>query len=213
MKLDHAGALRLSSRITSNLRHMYQREAVDVQPHDVVKVLNAAGVRFTLLGAHAIAGWLDEPRATQDVDLLIHSRHRRAVQAVQEAFPSLTVEDLPAVTRFVDPKTRLGVIDLIKSRAALLKAVARNVYQVGKTHQIPDLEMALALKYAAMLSPSRALKKQRLDEADFIGMVKQNYGIIDKRKLQRLALLAGTQGDKDILAMIEDAYADRPIRK
>ena len=35
-----------------------------IKPLDVIKVLNSAGVRFVLLGAHGIGGWMQKPRAT-----------------------------------------------------------------------------------------------------------------------------------------------------
>lgn len=210
--LSHAQALRVSSRIAANIQQMYKRKSSIVQPQAVIKTLNDAGIKFTLMGAHAIAGWLDEPRATQDVDVLIHSRHPQAVRAVKKAFPDLTVEDLPAVTRFVDSATKLRVIDLMKAQAALYKAVPKHVHQVGKTYRIPNLNMALVLKYAAMMSPTRTLKKQRLDEADFIGMVKHNHEIIDRDELARLAELAKTGGGAEILRMVENASQDRPVR-
>src|SRR5436190_12935235 len=109
-----------------------------IPPLEVIRILNDAKVKFMLVGAHGIAGWLDEPRATQDVDVLIQTRYRQAVQAIETAFPGLTVQDLPAVTRFVDPTDNLPVIDLMRSQAALHKLVARNAHQVGKSHSIPD---------------------------------------------------------------------------
>src|SRR5581483_6428943 len=36
-----------------------------ISPEAVIDVLNAAGVRFMLAGAHAIGGWMNEARTTQ----------------------------------------------------------------------------------------------------------------------------------------------------
>ena len=66
---------------------MQGRTALDIQPKDVIKILNKARIKFTLVGAHGIAGWLLEPRASQDVDVLIHAQHNKAVQAVSKTYP------------------------------------------------------------------------------------------------------------------------------
>lgn len=205
--IDHERALLISSRITTNLRKMYKRKAADVQPQQVIKVLKQASVKFVLMGAHGIAGWLDEPRATQDVDVLIQTRYKQAVQAIAKAFPGLMVQDLPAITRFLDPIDKLPVIDLMRPQAALHKLVWKNVHQVGKSHRIPDLEMALVLKYAAMQSPDRAMKKRLQDKADFIGMVTRNHEIIDVPKLRKLAKGIKAGSSEEILRLVDEARA------
>ncbi len=35
-----------------------------IPPHEVIRVLSEAGVRFLLLGAHGLGGWIKKPRAT-----------------------------------------------------------------------------------------------------------------------------------------------------
>jgi hypothetical protein len=206
--IDHARALLISSRITTSLRKMYKRNAANVQPQEVIKVLKQASVKFVLVGAHGIAGWLDEPRATQDVDVLIQTRYKQAVQAIEKAFPGLTVQDLPAVTRFLDPTDKRPVIDLMRSQAALYKLVAKNVHQVGKSHAIPDLEMALVLKYAAMHAPDRSMKKRLQDRADFIGMVTKNHEIIDEAKLRKLARGIKPGSGEAIMQLLHEARAE-----
>jgi hypothetical protein len=58
-----------------------------VPPLDVVSVLNEAGVSFVLVGAHGLGGWMNEPRATQDVDVVVATRHhKKAVKALTDAF-------------------------------------------------------------------------------------------------------------------------------
>src|SRR5947209_20619187 len=101
---QHRIALRKSSQLTAIFRRMYKPQAAMVTPEAVIRVLNQAKVKFILMGTHGIGGWRSEPRATQDVDVLIlKSHHRKAVAAIKKAFPSLAMQDLPAVTRFVDP--------------------------------------------------------------------------------------------------------------
>jgi hypothetical protein len=203
--IDHDRALLISSGITTNLRRMYKRMAANVQPQEVIRALNQGGIKFVLIGAHGIAGWLDEPRATQDVDILVQANHRKAIQVLRKAFPDLVVEELSAVTRFCDRSDGLSVIDLIKAQAALHKAVPKNAYQVGKTHRIPDLEMSLALKYGAMQSANRTLKKRLQDKADFIGMVTKNLQTLDTEKLYRLGEMVKRGGGKAIVRLVSEA--------
>lgn len=206
---SHARALHITSMLTRNFRQMHKRKAADILPADVIKVLNDAGVKFTLVGAHGIAGWLIEPRSSQDVDVLIQSRHRKAIQAIKKAYPTLIAQDLPVVTRFLDPLDKKPLIDLLKPLDPLLKVVPKNAYQVGKTHRVPDLEMSLALKYAAMISPNRDPRKRDLDRADFKGIVYQNFDSIDRDKLFSLGEMAKNGGGPEVVKLVDDAHAER----
>ena len=49
-----------------------------ISPLDVITVLNREKISFVLVGAYGLAGWLKEPRATEDVDVVVAaSRFRR----------------------------------------------------------------------------------------------------------------------------------------
>src|ERR1700722_5300304 len=121
--LGHGAVLSISSLVRRNIRRFQGRTKVDIQPKEVIKILNKAKIKFTLVGAHGIAGWLLDPRASQDVDFLIHANHKKAVQAICKAYPDLRVEDILAVTRFIDPATDRPVIDLMKPHSDLHQAV------------------------------------------------------------------------------------------
>ena len=45
-----------------------------IPPLDVIRVLNHANIRFVLVGAYGLAGWRQEPRATEDVDVVVAAR-------------------------------------------------------------------------------------------------------------------------------------------
>src|SRR5437588_200308 len=84
-------------------------------------------LRSGFMGAPGISGWLPRPRATQDVNVLVQkSHHRKAWRAVAKAYPHLTVQDLPAVTRFLDPATDLPIIDLMKPEDNLYAESLKN---------------------------------------------------------------------------------------
>ena len=206
--LDHRTALSISSRVTKNIRRLQGRTAMNIEPKAVIRVLNKAKIKFTLVGAHGIAGWLLDPRATQDVDCLIHAQHKKAVQAVRHAFPELRVMDLEVVTRFIDPATDRAVIDLMKPDSDLHQNVADYAVLVGKTHRVPGLEMALALKFAAMASPHRKGIKKHQDAVDFESIVAAHGDEIADDKLYSLGEMVKNGGGKEIMKLVEKARAE-----
>jgi len=184
-----------------------------ITPEAVIKILNKAKVKFVLMGTHGIGGWRGEPRATQDVDALIQKRHhRKAVAAVRKAFPDLTIQDLPAVTRFLDPADGKPVIDLMKTEEEFYQEVFKNPVRVGKSHYVPNLEAALTSKYAALVSPHRATEKKHLDAADFVSMATTNCDQIDFDVLFSLGEMVKNGGGMEILKRIEDAQAGRSFQ-
>jgi hypothetical protein len=157
-----------------------------IAPEAVIDVLNAAGVRFMLAGAHAVGGWTNEPRTTQDVDVLVAIRHvKAAVRAIQSAYPRLELRDTPVVARFVDPRTGKVVLDVMKANQPLFRDAMRFTRRIEtrrRSYFVPSLEFALAMKFAAMVSPRRERDKKIFDVGDFARMVKANP-VIDLAKL------------------------------
>ncbi len=200
----HRWALGISTQVTTNIREMYFPKAANVLPRDVIKILNAAKIKFVLVGAHGISGWLGDPRATQDVDVLIQSRHKKAIEAIKKEYPDLLLHDNPVVTQFIDPEKKLSVIDLIKPHNRLFKAALKNTYPVGDTYRIPELEMAIALKFAAMISSNRTFKRRNQDKTDLIDMVASNREILELPKLRKFGELVKPGGGQQIVDVVND---------
>jgi len=208
----HRVALRKSSQLTAIFRQMYKPRAAMISPEAVIKVLNRNKVKFIVMGTHGIGGWRSEPRATQDVDVLVwKSHHRKAVAAIKKAFSDLEVQDLPAVTRFVDPLDGKPVIDLMMPKDDFYREVFKKPVRIGKTHRIPNLEVAIASKYAAMISANRKAEKRHLDAADFVSMVTANYSQIDQDVLFSLGEMVQGGGGTEILKRMEAARAGKTI--
>jgi hypothetical protein len=208
----HGDSLRISTEITRTLRKMYWPEVSMVAPADIIPVLNEAGVRFILMGNYGIGGWRSEPRATEDVDILVRTRdHRKAVRVLQDAFPLLQVVDYPVVTRFLDPVTRRPLIDLMKPNQPLFKVAFRQTVLDAEGYLIPNLEFALACKFAAMASPNRTVDKKYLDAADFISVVIKNLSAIRVTRLRQLGERVYPGGGEEIIRLLEDAKAGRRL--
>ncbi|HEY7313176.1 MAG TPA: hypothetical protein VH643_27760 [Gemmataceae bacterium] len=183
-----------------------------IAPSDVIAVLNEAGVSFVLMGNYGITGWRGDARATEDVDILVRRRdHRKAVRAIHEAFPRLAVSDYAVVTRFLDPVTKNPLIDLMKPNQPLFKVAFRQTVLVEEGYRIPNLEFALACKFAAMVSPNREERKKHLDAADFISMVEKNSSAIRSAQLKRLGERVYPGGGAEIIQLVEDARAGRRL--
>lgn len=209
----HWEALRTSSMLTESYRLMYRPESAMVKAEKVIRVLNNAGIHFVVMGTHGISGYRDEPRATQDVDVLVRARdHRRAIAAIKKAFPKLGVMEGLVVTRFIDPSTQKVVIDLMKPYMELYKLVFKNSVVIGEDYHIPTLEMALTSKYAAMISPNRTADKKHIDAGDFINMVRTHSGEIDLKKLAKLAETIYQGAGSEIVEYVNDAEAGRTLK-
>jgi hypothetical protein len=101
----HLLGLQTSSMLTLSYRTMYEQNATMILPKDVIALLNKAEVGFVLMGSLAISGWMEQARATDDVDVLVQKRHhKKAMRAVQQAYPNLKVTDHRVVTRLPSRK-------------------------------------------------------------------------------------------------------------
>lgn len=184
----------------------------EIGPAEVAKVLNAAKVKFVLVGAHAANGYLGRPRNTVDVDVIVEHPKKASV-AVAQAFPNLTMRDTPVVIRFTRPDGE-EAIDLMKPvgsplwRHLLKTAVTVNVD--GVPIRIPPVEGVLAAKLAAMTSPMRRLLDKQQDGLDFARIVSVNEKL-DLGVLSKLGELVYPGGGQEILKHIADARAGKRL--
>lgn len=148
-----------------------------VDLYEIIKTLTQKRIPFVLTGAHGIASWTGKPRSTQDVDVLVKAgrNYARAVKAITELYPQLEARRLPGITALFLPGETDSVIDIVyPHRADIEDTLAKAIWAEDKKrrlrYRIPNLEEALANKYGAMLTPSRALDKRLMDAADFTRM-------------------------------------------
>jgi hypothetical protein len=185
-----------------------------INPQEVIRVLSDAKVRFMLVGAHGIAGWLSEPRATQDVEVLAgYRQHQKATRALLAAFPHLQADDQEVVVRLSDPESGKVVIDVMKAVQPLHREWSRHATTVkgeGLSYQVPSLEMALALKFGPMVSPNRADGKKRQDAADFT-LIVAAHPEIDLEILAELGELVYPGGGREIIELVRKIRAGEKL--
>jgi hypothetical protein len=185
-----------------------------ITPLEVIGVLNDAGVRFLLVGAHGVGGWMQKPRATQDVDVLVAARGlKKAVKALLAAFPQLEPEDHEVVTRLRHRETHQVAIDVLKPTQPLFREALKHTFPVrsgGQSYQIPSLEMALVLKFAPMISLTRADVDKYQDAHDFARIILANPNI-DLEKLAELGELVYPGGGQEIVEKVRQVRAGEKL--
>jgi hypothetical protein len=103
-------------------------------------------------------------------------------------------------------------IDLLKQRA-LYRQTFKHTVSVsagGQTYKIPTLEMALTMKFAAMVSPNREDAARYQDAHDFICMVHANPSM-DRMRLAELGELVYSGGGAGLLEMVRKVQAGEPL--
>jgi len=185
-----------------------------ITPLEVITVLNEAKISFVLIGMYGLVGWMKEPRATQDVDLVVAARHlKKAVGLLTKAFRGLDPEDHEVVVRFREKDSGLVVIDVVKPTQPHLRVIFKNTAAatVGEQdYRVPSLEMALTLKFAPMISPNREDERKHQDAHDFIVMVKRNAEI-NVEKLAALGELVYGGGGRDLVEMVRKVRAGEKL--
>ena len=182
-----------------------------ILPVDVVKVLQKAKIPFVLAGAHGIFGWMgvNEARPTKDVDVIVASRHhKRAVNALLEAFPDLEPVESEVVTRLKLRDADDILIDVMRP-TQLYKLAFKYTHTVTKgklRFRIPSLEMALAMKFGPMVSLNRDEAKKHQDIHDFIMMVRANAEI-DLEQLVGLGDEVYPGGGNELLELVRKVRA------
>jgi hypothetical protein len=192
------------------------QQVVDAIPvEDIIKRLNASKIRFVLAGAHGLAGWRDRARATEDVDLVVMAKHvKKATNLLLAAYAHLEADDQEVVVRLRNPDTKKVAIDLMKTNQPLYGVVFQHTVETtikGQTCLIPTLEMALAMKFAPMISLTRDTDKKHIDAGDFIRMVKVN-AVIDLDTLARLGDLVYPGGGKEVVEKVHQARAGKTLQ-
>jgi hypothetical protein len=217
----HAYAIGTSTRLTSYFRRHHRKGAMDITPQDVIDVLIAAGVKdWVLMGLHGYVGYMPDPRATQDVDVMVaYSERQRAKQAIAERWPDLVVRELSQVTRFLDPNDLDAtgqpkpVVDLMHPWSPFQELILKEYVIVdGETqHRLPTVEAALVSKYASIVSPHRDREKKEYDSADFRRIAKANHDRLRTDDLRRLAGLVWEGGAEEIQHFVQIALSDEPF--
>jgi hypothetical protein len=205
----HEQRLRRSAEI-ARFQMEDQMDRRFLSPLDVIRVLNREKISFVLVGAYGITGYMNQARATEDVDVVVALKHvKKATRVLIAEFSFLEADDQEVVVRLHDRDTKAVLVDLMKPTQTHLREIFKNAEKIElkkQTYRIPTCEMALVLKFAPMISLNRVDEKKLQDAADFIAMVKKNPEV-NLEQLATLGDLVYNGGGKEIVEMVHKVRA------
>jgi hypothetical protein len=209
----HGQRMRRSAEI-AKFQLETQLEKRFISPLDVIKVLNREKISFVLVGAYGLSGWRSQARATEDVDVVVAARHvAKAVRVLTKAFVNLDPDDAEVVVRLRDKDSKEVAIDVMKPLQPPYHVIFKHTKKIAsgkETYRVPTLEMALACKFAPMISLMRVDEKKLQDAADFIDMVKKNSDI-DLELLESLGEVVYSGGGKEIVELVRKVRAGEKL--
>lgn len=189
-----------------------------VNPLEVAALFESKKVSYVLIGGHMLAYYTGTARATVDVDFIISEvDFERASKTVQKAYAQFDHHDqtyhVTFDTRkphFKDPER----IDLIKDGFPLFRAVVQK-YCVTLNEQkqvikIPTIEAAIALKFAASISPNRGDENKPVDNADLFRLIRSTPEL-DEKALLDLGELIYHGGGNELVAIISDVRKGKTV--
>lgn len=201
--------------------HQLSRQAVDdaVSPRDVVLQLTRVGAKHVLIGGHMLSFYTGNPRATIDVDVIVSAAHvTKAVDAVANAYPGLDKKDLVYNVRFSSRAKGLAGdserIDIVRSSTPLFDRIINShsvpIESGGEAVHLPTVEAAIALKFAAAISPNRGDEKRPQDRTDLMLIIKRNR-TLDQSSLEELGELAYSGGGDELVALVAAIHGGKPV--
>jgi hypothetical protein len=210
--INHLAAWETTRLLGRAFAKMYPEAGLMIDPLEVVEVLKQADVRFVLIGAHGIGGWMNQARATRDVDVVVRKAdHKKALKALRQKFPALVVDEQTVVTRLLDPESGEPVVDLMRP-VNLFAHVFDNSMLTDAGHHVPSAEMAIASKFSALVSRNRPEEKLYLDASDFIQMVKRNHERLDRDRLRQLGDAVCPDGGVELSQRVDNVLAGRRLK-
>lgn len=205
-----------------NLQKSYELSSQQVEdavnPLEVAALFEKERVSYVLIGGHMLSFYTGTARATVDVDFIIGGADfARAAKMIQDAYTQFKQHDRIYHVTY-DSKTS-GLkdaerIDLVKDGFPLFREVVQRyclVIRAGShTVKIPTVEAAIALKFAASISPNRGDENKSVDNADLLRLVR-SASKLDDAALARLGDLVYRGGGKELVSIIADIRAGKAV--
>ncbi|MEJ2754543.1 MAG: hypothetical protein P8104_01580 [Gammaproteobacteria bacterium] len=158
-----------------NLQSSYElsrRQTEDaVNPLEVVALFEKEKVSYVLIGGHMLSFYTGVARATVDVDFIIGGADFvRTTEVIDKAYAQFQHHDrIYHVTYDSKKKNQKNPerIDLVKDGFPLFREVVQRYCHTlcmnTRTIKIPTIEAAIALKFAASISPNRGDENKPMD--------------------------------------------------
>lgn len=204
-----------------NLRKSF--ELSSQQTEDVVNPLEVAALfeeqelSFVLIGGHMLSFYTGIARATVGVDFIISDADfAKASKTINQSYRQFRETDRVYHVTFdtkknvVDPER----IDLIKDVFPLFREVvsqySTRLREDIHSVKIPTIEAAIALKFAASISPNRGNEDKPIDNTDLLRLIKSTAKF-DEKALFALGELIYTGGGKELISVVNDMKSGKSV--
>lgn len=205
-----------------NLQKSYELSSQQVEdainPLEVAALFEKERVSYVLIGGHMLSFHTGTARATVGVDFIIGSADfSRAVKIIDKAYTQFKQHDRVYHVTYDSKKSSQKDperIDLVKDGFPLFREVVQkycHTLRASKyTVKVPTFEAAIALKFAASISPNRGDENKPADNADILRLVRSRNNL-DTAALTKLGDLVYRGGGKELVAIVEDIRSERPV--
>lgn len=190
-----------------------------VNPLEVAAIFEKEKVSYVLIEGHMMSFYTGTARATVDVDFIIGGAHfTRAAKAINQAYSQFRQNDRVYHVTYDSNKSGSGDperIDLVRDGFPLFREVVMRYCHAVKadrnTVKIPTIEAAISLKFAASISPNRGDENKPVDYADLLRLIRSTLRL-DTNALSTLGDLIYRGGGKELVALVDDVRAGKPVR-
>lgn len=188
-----------------------------VNPLEVAALFESKNVSYVLIGGHMLSYYTGTARATADVDFIISGADfERASKAINKAYAQFKHNNRVYHVTYDTKKQAKAPerIDLVKDGFPLFKAVVQK-YRVTlrakkQVVKIPTIEAAIALKFAASISPNRGDENKPIDNADLMRLIRTTPKL-NEQALLALGELVYSGGGKELAAVVNDVRQGKTI--
>ena len=189
-----------------------------VNPLEVAALFESEKVSYVLIGGHMLAYYTGSARATVDVDFIVGGADfERASNMVRKTYTQFKRRDRVYHVTYDTKNARAEDserIDLVKDGFPLFNTIVRK-YSVTLSAKkniikIPTIEAAIALKFAASISPNRSDEDKPVDNADLIRLIR-SASRIDEKALHSLGELIYRGGGNEMTVVVSDVKQGKAI--
>lgn len=205
-----------------NLQKSYELSRLQIEdavnPLEVAAIFEEERVSYVLIGGHMLSFYTGTARATVDVDFIIGGPDfSRAALAINKAYTQFKQNDRIYHVTYDSQKSGqkdLERIDLVKDGFPLFREVVikycHTINSQKHTIKIPTIEAAIALKFAASISPNRGDENKPVDNADLLKLVRSKPDIKEDA-LIKLGNLVYQGGGRELVSIVADIKAGKTI--
>lgn len=189
-----------------------------VNPLEVAALFEKEHVSYVLIGGHMLSFYTGTARATVDVDFIIGGADfSRAAKVIDKAYAQFKHNDRIYHVTYDSKKKGLKDperIDLVKDGFPLFREVVQQYCHTlrsnNHTVKIPTIEAAIALKFAASISPNRGDENKPVDNADLLRLVRSRSSL-NEVALSKLGDFVYRGGGKELISIVADIRAGKPV--